>query len=69
MEFFRTYKVLMYQQENNMTLIDLQSFIKTLEFKIKEEQKNHKNDDKMIKSLYAIGDIINYMRYKDGKPK
>ena len=66
MEVFRRYKVMIHGDEKYMTMLDLQSFVQKLNTENKEEEKQRGNSgNNMIKSLFAIGDIINYMRYKD----
>ena len=62
MLIFMRYKVNPYEMEKSMTMLDLQSFITTLSKKIEEEQKNQSKDgNKLMKSLIAIRDILNYM--------
>lgn len=52
--------------EKNMSIIDAQQFIKMLEYKIKEEDKqSSKSGNKLMKSLVAIRDILNYMTLND----
>ncbi len=66
MEVFRRYKVMMHGDERYMTMLDLQSFVQRLNTENKEEEKQRSGGgNNMMKSLFAIGDIINYMRYKD----
>ena len=57
---FRFYKIDPFSMMSRMSIIDLQGFVQGL-----EEQKKHdadnKNGDKLMKSLIAIRDILNYM--------
>ena len=70
MGIFRRYKVMIHGDERYMTMLDLQSFIQKLNTDSEEERNNRRNDgNDMMKSLFAIGDIINYMRYKDASPR
>lgn len=66
MEVFRHYKVMIHGDEKYMTMLDLQSFVQKLITDNTEEAKQRNSGgNNMMKSLFAIGDIINYMRYKD----
>jgi len=66
MEIFRRYKIMIHGDEKYMTMLDLQSFVQKLNTENKEEEKmRSQGGNNMMKSLFAIGDIINYMRYKD----
>ncbi len=66
MEIFRRYKVMIHGDERYMTMLDLQSFVQRLNTENKEEEKQRNaGGNNMMKSLFAIGDMINYMRYKD----
>lgn len=70
MGVFRRYKVMIHGDERYMTMLDLQSFVQKLNTDNEEERNMRKNDgNDMMKSLFAIGDIINYMRYKDTTPR
>lgn len=52
--------------ERYMTMLDFQAFVQKLITDNKEEERQRNNGgNTMIKSLFAIGDMINYMRYKD----
>lgn len=44
----------------NMTIIDLQSLVEGIEAQNKKDKEN-KQGDKLMKSLVAIRDILNYM--------
>ncbi len=66
MGIFRRYKVMIHGDERYMTMLDLQSFVQRLNTENKEEEKQRNaGGNNMMKSLFAIGDMINYMRYKD----
>lgn len=66
MEIFRRYKVMIHGDERYMTMLDFQAFVQKLITDNKEEERQRNNGgNTMIKSLFAIGDMINYMRYKD----
>lgn len=56
----RFYKVDPFSMLQNMTVIDLQSFIQGIETQNKKDSEN-KQGDKLMKSLVAIRDILNYM--------
>lgn len=43
-----------------MTILDLQGFMNQLRFKIEQEQKDN-GGNRVMKSLIAIRDILNYM--------
>ena len=63
---FMRYKMQFCEIEKNMSIIDAQQFIKMLEYKIKEEDKQiSKSGNKLMKSLVAIRDILNYMTLND----
>jgi hypothetical protein len=66
MMIFMRYKINPYEMEKTMTILDLQSFITTLSNKIEENAKNQSKDgNKIMKSLIAIRDILNYMTLDD----
>jgi hypothetical protein len=66
MEIFRRYKVMIHGDERYMTMLDLQAFVKKLNTENKkEERERDRGGNNIMKSLFAIGDIINYIRYKD----
>jgi hypothetical protein len=66
MEIFRHYKVMIHGDEKYMTMLDLQAFLQRLIKETKDEEKQRNNGgNNMMKSLFAIGDMINYMRYRD----
>lgn len=70
MEIFRRYKVMLGSSINNMTMLDLQCFVQKLNHDNQEEEKQRGNGNKdWIRSLFAIGDIINYMRASDRNPR
>lgn len=58
--FLRFYKIDPFSMLQNMTVIDLQSFIQGIETQNKKDSEN-KQSDKLMKSLVAIRDILNYM--------
>ncbi len=58
------YKVDPFQMEEHMTVNDLQNFMTVLTNKVEEEEKEkerNQSGNKVIKSLSAIRDILNYM--------
>lgn len=61
------YKINPYDMERSMTVLDLQSFVTILSNKIEEENKkqNEGGGNKLMKSLVAIRDILNYMTLND----
>lgn len=66
MKIFRRYKVMIHGDEKYMTMLDLQSFVQKLNTENKEEERTrNQGGNNLMKSLFAIGDIINFMRYKD----
>lgn len=58
--FLRFYKIDPFTMLQNMTMIDLQSLVQGIESQNKKDQEN-KQGDKLMKSLVAIRDILNYM--------
>lgn len=63
---FMRYKINPFEMEKSMTLLDLQSFIIHLSEKIEEDnKKQNQNGNKLMKSLVAIRDILNYMTLND----
>lgn len=67
MMIFMRYKINPYDMERSMTVLDLQSFVTILSNKIEEENKkqNEGGGNKLMKSLVAIRDILNYMTLND----
>lgn len=61
------YKINPYEMERSMTILDFQSFVTILSNKIEKENKeqNEGGGNKLIKSLIAIRDILNYMTLND----
>ena len=57
---FRFYKVDPFLMEERMTMLDFEMFIKQL-IKYTEEDRKQKTSDKLMKSLIAIRDTLNYM--------
>lgn len=63
---FMRYKINPYEMEKFMTILDLQSFINHLSEKIEEDNKKQsQTGNKLMKSLVAIRDILNYMTLND----
>lgn len=58
--FLRFYKIDPFTMLQNMTVIDLQSLVQGIESQNRKEKEN-KQGDKLMKSLVAIRDILNYM--------
>ena len=58
--FLRFYKIDPFTMLQNMTVIDLQSLIQGIEAQNKKDKEN-KQGDKLMKSLVAIRDLLNYM--------
>jgi hypothetical protein len=67
MMIFMRYKINPYEMERSMTILDFQSFVTILSNKIEEENKkqNEGGGNKLMKSLVAIRDILNYMTLND----
>lgn len=60
------YKIDPWVMESRMSMIDLQSMIQILTKKMEEDnKKNNQNGNKVMKSLAAIRDILNFMFAKD----
>lgn len=56
------YKIDPFTFEKNLTIIDLQFYIQNLTNRIEEDnKKQNQNGNKLMKSLIAIRDILNYM--------
>ena len=58
--FLRFYKIDPFTMLESMSIIDLQAFIQGIEAQNKKDSEN-KQGDKLMKSLVAIRDILNYM--------
>lgn len=58
--FLRFYKIDPFTMLESMSIIDLQAFIQGIEAQNKKDREN-KQGDKLMKSLVAIRDILNYM--------
>lgn len=66
MMIFMRYKINPYEMEKFMTIIDFQTFVMTFTKKIEDENNSQdKNGNKLMKSLVAIRDILNYMTLND----
>lgn len=67
MMIFMRYKINPYEMERSMTILDFQSFVTILSNKIEKENKeqNEGGGNKLMKSLVAIRDILNYMTLND----
>lgn len=67
MMIFMRYKINPYEMERSMTILDFQSFVTILSNKIEKENKeqNEGGGNKLMKSLIAIRDILNYMTLND----
>lgn len=63
MFLLRTYKVNPFEIMKNMSLIDLDVYMKNIEEKEKKEQESIKKHD-IMKSLFAINQILSTMFYK-----
>lgn len=66
MMIFMRYKINPYDMEQHMTILDLQSFIEYLSQKIDEESNDqNQGGGRLMKSLVAIRDILNYMTFNE----
>jgi len=67
MILFMRYKINPFSMEQYMSIQDLHGFYKTLSFRVEEEnqQANRNGGNKLIKSLIAIRDILNFMFAKE----
>lgn len=63
MLFLRYYKVNPFEIMKNITLIDLQVYIKQIEEKEKKDQESFKKKDIMT-ALKKINDLLNFIFYK-----
>jgi len=65
MTVFMRQKVDPFALERGMTILDLQNFLMMWQMKAEQEQKEKEkaqnSGDKLVKSLVAIRDILNYM--------
>ena len=61
------YKLDVWSMEQSMSIHDLQSYIKILDIRIKEENQkaNQNGGNKLMKCLSAIRDILNFMFMKE----
>lgn len=62
MMIWMRYKMNPYDMIGDLTLQDTMFYIKTLTNRLEEEAKNQ-TQDKLMKSLIAIRDILNYMTF------
>lgn len=62
---FMRYKIDFLSMEQHMSMRDFQMFVKMLTHKIEEETKDRKGGDRLMKSLIAIRDHLNYMTFND----
>ena len=62
MMLWMRYKLDPFQFLRNLTLNDMLFYTKTLTNRLEDEQKNQ-SQDKLMKSLVAIRDILNYMTF------
>lgn len=62
---FMRYKIDFLSMETHMSMRDFQMFVKMLTHKIEEESKEQKKSDRLMKSLIAIRDHLNYMTFND----
>ncbi len=63
------YKVAPMMFLKDMTMFDLQVFMEQLTEKVKEEEKQHEKGGKLMKSLAAIREILNYMFLPDSNQR
>ena len=56
------YKIDPFTMLRSVTLNDIMFYVQTLTNRLEEEQKNQ-TQDKLMKSLVAIRDILNYMTF------
>jgi hypothetical protein len=59
--FLMKYKLNPFDLLGNITLLDLESYMARIEYKIKEEEKEQEKQKGLGKSLAAIRDILNAM--------
>jgi primosomal protein N'' len=62
------YKVDAWSMESKMTMLDFQSCVKSLTYKVEQEMKQQQQSqtgNRLMKSLVAIRDILNYMTFND----
>lgn len=64
MMLWMRYKMDPFQFLGRMTLNDMTFYIQTLTNRLEEEQRNQ-TSDKLMKSLVAIRDILNYMTFSN----
>ena len=60
------YKLDPIAMERGMTMLDFQTLIQQIETQVKEDQKDDKGN-RVMKSLVAIRDILNYMTLNENK--
>ena len=60
------YKIDPITMERGMTMLDFQTLIQQFETQIKEDQKDN-GGNRVMKSLVAIRDILNYMTLHENK--
>ena len=62
MMIWMRYKIDPFTMLRSVTLNDIMFYVQTLTNRLEEEQKNQ-TQDKLMKSLVAIRDILNYMTF------
>ena len=62
---FMRYKVDFWTPEKTMSMRDFQMFVKMLTNRVEEEQKESQRGNRLMKSLIAIRDHLNYMTLND----
>lgn len=60
MVLWTRYKIDPFEFESRLTIMDFQFYVQTLTHKV-EEDSNQFDGNKLMKSLIAIRDILNYM--------
>ncbi len=68
MTLLTAYKIDPFTLEKNLSMHDFQFYVLTLANKVEAEQKEREKNNqgnRLMKSLIAIRDILNYMTYKE----
>lgn len=59
--FLMKYKINPFEIFKDLTLLDFESYIRRIENKISEQEKEDKKNNNFGKSLVALRDLLNYM--------
>lgn len=64
MVFLRQYKINPFDVIKGMSLLDLNTYLKTLQTEEEKERKKYSGSNKMMQCLKGVSDYLNLMFYK-----